>query len=436
MVYWLKIIYLVLLVELILRDLYFWQLKEYRLDRFREFLRSQEGKKYFIPSRHFLRPKLTAKIVLLFLISLVLARQFTWWLGYLLTPALVALAVGAVNPWSGLIKWVVVLFAKVKLRLYHRDLLVIGITGSFGKTSTKEILAHVLGAKYRVLKTTANNNTLIGVAKAVLKQLNEKHEIFVVEMGAYKRGEIREICNLVRPKIGILTGINEQHAGLFGSLANTISAKSELIAALPRDGWALINGDNLHSKSVAAKSWPAAVKLYRLPKKRYQTNLVGDHQQLNISAAVMTANHLGVPKKDIEQKLKKIPVIATALKETKGLKGATIILDTYSSNRDGFMAAIKFCREFKSGRKILVTPGMSELGRLSDAVHHDVAKKAAAVFNNIYVTKADTGRWFKSAKFLTEDKLLRLLQTILTKQDLVLLEGRLSAKFVESLCRR
>ncbi len=436
MVYLFKVIYLIFLIEALLRTLYFWQLKEYRADRFWEFLNSGEAGRYFLPGRHFLRPKLTVKIVLLFFISLVFARQLVWWLGYLLVPAIVALSVGAVSPWSGLAKWLIVLAAKIKLGFYRQNLIVIGITGSFGKSSTKEILAHLLAAKYKVLKTAANNNTLIGIAKTILTKLNKDRQVFVVEMGAYKRGEIGEICRLVRPDIGILTGINEQHAGLFGSLENTIKAKSELIAALPQKGLAVINADNANSRTVAKKPWPAAVRTYRRPQRPYATNLVGRHQQLNISAAVTVANHLGVPKKEIEAKLKNIPAINSALRRTQGVNGAIVVLDTYSSNRDGFLAAIDFCAGSKARLKILVTPGISELGRSSESVHRAVAKKAASVFDRIYVTKTDAKRWFKDAEFIAENRLPAELKAALRKSDLVLLEGRLSSKLVKELCRR
>src|SRR3990167_9259053 len=148
-----QIIYLLVLSEAILRCLYFWQLKEYRFDRFREGLRAG----------------LTAKIILLFLMTLILSRQFIWWLAYLLAPMLVAVAVAFISPITDAAKTGLVLLAKLKLVLFHRQLLVIGVTGSYGKTSTKAILAHILAAKFKVTKTYGTENTLIGVAKAVLK---------------------------------------------------------------------------------------------------------------------------------------------------------------------------------------------------------------------------------------------------------------------------
>jgi UDP-N-acetylmuramoyl-tripeptide--D-alanyl-D-alanine ligase len=311
-------------------------------------------------------------------------------------------------------------------------LIVIGITGSYGKTATKEILAHVLSEKFRTAKTLANNNTLIGVAKTVLFSLKTRHEVFVVEMGAYKRGEIKAICNLVRPKIGILTGINEQHVGLFGSMENIIKAKSELLESLPQDGLAVINGTNPITKKL---------KVGRAPLKYYQrlklkTNLLGEHQQLNMAAAVIVAKHLGMSQGEIEKRLLKVPQFKTAIAKQRGLNRALIIADSYNSNRDGFLAAIEFCRAVKSKRKILITPGISELGKLTRSVHEDIARVAAPVFDHIFVTKASVKPWFDRAEYLTESQLLEKLKQELTVKDLVLLEGRLSDKFVAKVCGR
>src|SRR4030042_3311816 len=133
--------------------------------------------------------------------------------------------------------------ARIK-REEFKNLLVIGITGSYGKTSTKEFLYSILVQKYgerAVLKTEKNLNTEIGIALAILNDLNADHKFFICEMGAYKMGEIRESCQISRPRIGILTGINEQHMAIFGSQENIIKGKYELIESLPPDGMAFFN---------------------------------------------------------------------------------------------------------------------------------------------------------------------------------------------------
>jgi len=417
MVHWLEIIYFLLLLQALLRCLYFWQLKEYRWDRFREFLKTTEAKRYFLPGRHFLRPRLTVKALLLVLFGLVISRQFIWWLAYLLVPLTAAVSVGLTAPVSDLIKWLVIGLAKLKLLFFHRKLLVIGITGSFGKTSTKEILTHVLAAKFKVVKTRETTNTLIGVAKTALFRLPLKTEILIVEMGAYKIGEIAAICRLVKPKIGILTGINQQHLGLFGSLENIIKAKSELLLALPKTGLAVVNGVNPITKKLASGRVPT--KYYRAGN--FKTNLIGRHQQLNIAAAVTVARYLGVKQIDLTD----IPLFKTAVTQTLGLNGAVIINDSYNSNPDGFLAAVNLAKTISAKKKILISPGIIELGSVSESVHHRLAAAARSVFDEVVITKWDG---------ISEEQLLAKMRRTLTKNHLLLIEGRFSTQLIKALC--
>lgn len=222
MVHIIELIYFAILLKAILRCLYFWQLKEYRLDRFRLLLSTSDIKRFFLPTKSLLRPKLTIKVFILAYLSLYFSFQFLRFfpqtigpfLAYLAIPLSVSISVILLMPLTGFIYDFFIFMAKLKLRLFHKRLTVIGITGSFGKTATKEILAHLLSAKYQVCKTPATKNTAIGVALTILKNLKKHHQYFVVEMGAYKKGEIKQICQLVKPQVGILTGITEQHLGL------------------------------------------------------------------------------------------------------------------------------------------------------------------------------------------------------------------------------
>ncbi len=132
--------------------------------------------------------------------------------------------------------------------------IVIGITGSYGKTSTKEILAHILASQVEVLKTPRTFNTIMGVCKVIREDLKPKHRYFIVEMGAYKAGEIARICRLVRPQIGILTAVGPQHLERFKTIEKIIQAKYELIDALPPDGTAIFNGDDPICRELASRT--------------------------------------------------------------------------------------------------------------------------------------------------------------------------------------
>ena len=413
MVHWLELVYFIVLLQAISRCLYFWQLKEYRLDRFKEV----DKKEYLLPNYHLLRPRLTVKIILLVYLTVYLSVWFDWWLAYLLLPVTTAVSVALITPLSDLIKWLVIILAKIKLLIFHRRLLVIGVTGSYGKTSTKEILAHVLANKFTVAKTPGTNNTLIGVAKTVLGKLPLNAQVFIVEMGAYKIGEIAAICRLVKPKIGILTGINEQHLGLFGSQENIIRAKSELPLALPKTGLAVINGVNPITKKLRIGKAP--VRFYRAGK--FKTNLLGFHQQLNISAAITVAQYLGVKEFDLTH----IPQFKTAITQTRGLNGALMINDSYNSNPDGFLAAVKLAETIPAKNKILISPGIIELGSASESVHQRLMAAAKLVFTEVVMTKRNG---------LNEDQLLKKLKNNLTADHLLLIEGRFSLKFIKTLC--
>ena len=148
---------------------------------------------------------------------------------------------------SNFIKNYYIRMAGKKLSFYP-NLTIIGITGSYGKTSVKNFLTHILSGKYNTISAPKNINTDIGVAEFVLRTDFAKTNIFIVEMGAYKIGEIKKICDMVKPKIGILTAISEQHLSLFGDIKKTQQAKYELLLSLPADGLAVVNADNAYCR--------------------------------------------------------------------------------------------------------------------------------------------------------------------------------------------
>jgi len=450
MVNFLELIYFLLILKAILRCLYFWQLKEYRLDRFKEFLTTSQVKQFFLPTRWFLRPKFTLKILLLaylsfyfnFLILRFLNLLITPIIAYLAVPLTTSIAVLFLKPLSDLILDFIIFIAKIKIRLISKSFIVIGITGSYGKTSVKEILAHLLTTKYQVCKTKGTDNTAIGVAKTILKNLNSSHQIFVVEMGAYTKGEIKKICNLVKPSIGIITGITNQHLGLFGSLDNIIKAKYELIKSLPSNGLAVFNVTNSYTKKMALNTKHIKTISYYQPKTPYMTNLLGDYQQINIQAAISVAKTLKISQKDIESSLKNIPTFKTMMTQKKGIKQSVVIDDSYNANQQGFLAAIKHLDNLKASHKVLITSGIIELGKGKQEVHQKIAKQAFKVFDEIILTKKDIADIFSDLNptvtitFQPDYKqLTKYLTTNLKSKSAILLEGRMPKKFINNLCQ-
>ncbi len=251
---------------------------------------------------------------------------------------------------------------------------VIGITGSYGKTSTKHILAHILSQRYKVLATPESYNTLMGICKVVNNDLLPEHELFIVEMGAYKKGDIKELCDLVRPKIGILTGIGIQHLERFGSVEKIAATKFELIDALPEDGIAILNSNCKYCQTFQPKvktirygGQEKEIKIsaegssFSVYGQQFQTSLLGGHNIQNISLAIPCAMELKMTPGEIKEAVFSLPQIPHRLQLIK-TPNATIIDDAYNSNPVGAKQALSILSQF-SGRKILVSPGMIELGQ-------------------------------------------------------------------------
>lgn len=276
----------------------------------------------------------------------------------------------------------------------HHNLIVIGITGSFGKTSVKEVLAQLLAKKYKVLATPKSFNTLFGIAQVIENDLKPDCEIFIVEMGAYRRGEIAEICQMVKPNIGILTGITNQHLERFGSLANIAQAKYELAESLSASGLSVFNLDSseclrLYEKTKVPKigysiktdqadlSAQPLIADHRLVgfsvrngdkfllsklDTEFGINLPGEHNISNSLAALSVALFLKVDLADIRDSLLSLSQPQHRLQFIDATQGSLVIDDSYSSNPEGAQAALKMVKQLPHQPKIVVTPGMVELG--------------------------------------------------------------------------
>lgn len=278
--------------------------------------------------------------------------------------------------------------------LKKKGLKIIGITGSFGKTSVKEFLYEILKTKYRVLKTPESYNTLLGIVKVIDYELDETYDFFICEMGAYKIGEIKELCEMVPPGYAILTGINEQHLERFGSIENTIQAKFELVQAVGEGSKVLLNEDNEN----VVKNYEKFIKdphFYFVDPVvatlRVASGLIfGQSNLSNLAAATEMAKMLGMSKKEIEESMPKVKPIPHRLEIKELDYGVTLIDDAYSSNVDGFKQALDLLATFKDRPKILVTPGIVELGKKTKEVHLELGKLANEVCDKILlVGKSD-----------------------------------------------
>jgi UDP-N-acetylmuramoyl-tripeptide--D-alanyl-D-alanine ligase len=306
--------------------------------------------------------------------------------------------------------------ARVQRRYWHEahdklkrlDPVVIAITGSYGKTSVKHILGHVLETAAPTLITPGSVNTAMGIARVIRERLAAHHRYLVVEMGAYGIGSIARLCALTPPKIGIISAIGKAHYERFKSLDAVARAKFELAEAVrDNNGTAIIAADTLEFAvprqfveahrgmvvTVGAETEAdlairalhqdqdgiAADILWRGREYRLQAPLFGEHQGRNIALAFAAACSLGLVPEDVVATLRSTPQIAHRLEVKRQGDGAIVIDDAYNSNPVGFASALGLLDVLRSpgGRRILVTPGMVELGSEHDAEHARIGRLAA-----------------------------------------------------------
>lgn len=282
-------------------------------------------------------------------------------------------------------------------------LTVIGITGSYGKTSVKHFLHTVLSQHYHTLMTPESFNTPMGVTRTVRGQLSPTHEIFIAEMGAKQLGDIKELCELAQPKYGIVTSIGPQHLESFKTLENVQKTKYELPEALPADGIAFLNADdanvmsyrpNLRCRkitfgfrnpeadyrasdvSVSSKGTSFTVTTPEGETALVETPLLGEHNVTNILSCIAVGKELGVPLAKLVKSVKRIKPVQHRL-ELKKNGSLTIIDDSFNSNPVGSKAALEVLRQME-GKRILITPGMIELGEQEYELNKAFGTYAAA----------------------------------------------------------
>jgi len=494
---------------------YFWQLKEYRIDRFKDFLSTLTGKKflfsysvclrpiiYFIAflssadfglffyilalifiidlvynitrfkQRQLKYPKITLKSAIIIIISIciegiLLLILFTvnYKFIFLLLACRLLIISGLIiiiEPLFRLIKNFYIKIAKNKLSRQD-NLLVIGITGSYGKTTVKFFLEQILSKKFKVIKTPKNINTDIGIAKFILKTDFNKVDIFIVEMAAYKVGEIKLICKMVKPQIGILTAINEQHLQLFGSIKNTQIAKYELLRSLPESGLAIVNADNIYCREFLTdlkcniktfgqiqnynpdcliadmKTNFAGIEFTVIVKNKienYQIKsaIVGNHNAMNIAPALLVADHLGLTKQEIIKQSAKLK-LPEATMEIINYGKSLIINDSYNSNPEGFNSALKFLSDHKAGgKKIVITRGMLELGKSSDELHKKIGQQIDKIADELIIISPDfvsalkrgvVNPKLKIQTIFNTKTLLDYLKQNKNQENIILLENRI-----------
>jgi len=294
------------------------------------------------------------------------------------------------------------LFAYQQLAAHHRsrfDIPVVAVTGSNGKTTTKDMVAAVLAQRWRTLKTEGNHNNRIGVPHTLFR-LTSRHQAAVIEMGVDARGQTTRLCEIVRPTIGLITNIGPDHLEFFGSMEGSAEAKAELLDLLPADGTAILNADDLYFDYLASRtrcrvisfglSDKADVRAMQiqsdakkgttfqllLPGKSRPTPVTikvhGTHNVTNALAAAAVGCTLNLPGATIAQGLAKFRP-ASMRSQVLTHQGIQIINDCYNANPASMKAAVQLLAQWQPAReRIAVVGDMLELGPQSRHMHREV----------------------------------------------------------------
>ena len=348
----------------------------------------------------------------------------------------------------------------------HKGLIIIGVTGSFGKTSTKNYLASVLAEKYNVLVTPGNFNTLLGVIRTIREQLRPYHQVFIVEMGAKQNNDIKEICDLVHPTIGIVTAVGEMHLETFKTVENIQETKFELINSLPAGGLGVINYDSEYIKSYKGIKSPCKIIRYAVEGEgdykannvvygaggvsftlgngeHYSSRLLGVGNLLNILASIAVADHLGVPANKQRNAIARLQPVEHRL-SMKVANGITVLDDAYNSNPTGAKMSLGVLKEFAVGegnKRIVITPGFVEMGTRQADANKELGRTIAVSCDYAIIVNAVNREAIKSGieegglpaeKYFLADSLNHAhqqLAKILRPGDVVLYENDLPDNF-------
>ncbi|OGJ15823.1 MAG: hypothetical protein A2632_02630 [Candidatus Pacebacteria bacterium RIFCSPHIGHO2_01_FULL_46_16] len=452
------------------------QQKEYRLDRLLAHLRSLSIRQmilHLLPvlavtqPTLFKRPVKTFRAMLLLLASWLIGTWFVYtllpWskavpalvvtrsylvpvLRYMVAPAVVLVLTVLT---SGLV-WLVTTGYLLGLQrvLSLKKIFIIGITGSFGKTTTKQLLVHMLAQHGAVCTTPGSVNTALGIARYVLKNLGNA-ETLVLEYAAYQMDEIARLAAVIPPDMAIITGLGAQHLELFGSKQAIAKAKAELLLALPDAApvfccsqsaeQVVAMAANKNTLQITATWLHPAAKLLVLPNQYLQvrfagtqitTTIIGNHYGNTVLSVVAVSQQLGLTDKQIVAGLQTFVPTEKWIRRRTTPFGISVIDDGGTSNPDGFLAALNLLAEHPQPRKILLTAGIVDLGSQSRAIHSRLAQAAAVCVSEVWYL-GEVGRQAFAEHFptnLVTDKQLMIknLHTV-DPQTIILLEGRLPA---------
>ena len=304
-------------------------------------------------------------------------------LGAAFVPVLVDAACAVTQPLERRLAQTFVDQAKARLQAVRPT--VVAITGSYGKTSTKGYVAHLLAPSTTVVASPRSFNNRAGLARAINENLVPGTEVFVAEMGTYGPGEIAELCEWIPPRIGVITAIGPVHLERFGTEDRIVEAKSEIF---DRAEVAVLNVDDDRLRSLADRLEASGKRVVRCTGADVAPMLDGvDAPAGNVACAVAVALELGVPPEDIKELVKTLPTAANRLARAQADGGWTILDDTFNSNPAGAARALDVLEAAagSDSRRIVVTPGMVELGPRQYEENAAFARAAATRATDVVV---------------------------------------------------
>ncbi len=303
----------------------------------------------------------------------------------------VAVANWLLQPWEKAVQRYWLKRAQRKLSR-HVGLIKIGITGSYGKTSVKNILADMLSTKYKVVASPASFNTPMGFARTVNQNLRADTQILIMEMGARRVGEIREMCGLLHPDHGIVTSVGACHLATFGSVENVARTKGELFACLPENGIAVTDGDNAWCRKLKHCN---LILVESAQQPVYRTELLGEHQQKNIQLAAALARKLGVSESVIKKVALSLRPTPHRLEKIIAPNGIIILDDSYNANPESTAAALAVLKNYAT-RKVVQTPGLVEQGENTASAHAELCRQIKSVADAVIVVGELNREYFQA----------------------------------------
>ena len=420
-------------------QLYLLQLEEYDITRFFKTIWATQG----VPKAR-LRKKLvfTPKLILIAGISFAIIFGLSLWLSFLFLITFyvsffpIIVSVFLLVPLDLTLKHLKIKQAKKVLDRYPK-LKIIGIVGSFGKTTMKEAVSTILSQKYVVVKTPENINTPLGIAQLITSKVNEKTEVLVVEMGEYQQGDIADICGLVKPHIGILTGINEAHLERMGTIENTVQALFEIAHGMDPDGVLVLNDDCtlIHDNYKKYTIHQQVILYSNREDTELKSGLLGRYAKGVLQAVKAVGEKLGLTFEQIRIGASLIKPLPHRLEPIEGARGVLVIDDSYNGNSDGVREAIYVLSTYSGRRRVYITPGVAETGPKKAEIHREIGKELSSVADVVALIensvtpfiaeglmangfKKENIRWYKSSEEAHAD-----MADIIQPNDVVLFQN-------------